>query len=199
MIRLLIPILLALGSAPQAAELSPTKRAQMLAADVVLLGEVHDNRAHHLIQAEMIEALAPKAVIFEMLSPAQAALVNASDRADLAALGQEIGWEAAGWPPFTLYAPIFTVLGDAPVVGAASPRDQIRAAFQEGAAAVFGPGASEFGLERPLPAPEQEARTEMQFEAHCRAMPREMNGVMSTVFFSASATLIVAVCTCPGV
>ena len=44
-------------------------------ADVVLLGEVHDNPAHHAFQAEAVAYLAPRALVFEMLTPAQAALV----------------------------------------------------------------------------------------------------------------------------
>ncbi|NNE51549.1 MAG: ChaN family lipoprotein [Sulfitobacter sp.] len=170
--------MLALTSAAQAADLTRAERDRMLAADIVLLGEIHDNPAHHLIQAEMIEALEPTAVVFEMLSPAQAAEVNADDKSNLTALGAKIGWEAAGWPPFSLYVPIFAALGDTPVIGAASPRAEIRAAFQGGAAAVFGLDAATFGLHTPLPDPEREARAEMQFEAHCRAMPRDMMGGM---------------------
>jgi uncharacterized iron-regulated protein len=89
-------------------------------------------------------------------------------------LGARIGWSEAGWPDFALYRPIFEALGDAHVVGMALPRDDVRAAFDEGAAAVFGTDAATYGLDTPLPATEQTRREEMQFDAHCAAMPRAL-------------------------
>ena len=46
--------------------------ARLAGADVVLLGEIHDNPEHHLRQAEAIASLSPAAVVFEMLTPDQA-------------------------------------------------------------------------------------------------------------------------------
>ncbi|WP_370401103.1 ChaN family lipoprotein [Sulfitobacter sp. JB4-11] len=145
----------------------------MAAADVVLIGETHDNGAHHAGQAALIRALDPAAVVFEMLNPEQAAMVEA-DEGDVSTLGTRIGWDQAGWPDFALYQPIFEALGDAKVVGMALPRDTVRAAFADGAAAVFGAGADDYGLTDPLPDAEQKAREQMQFDAHCEAMPLEM-------------------------
>src|SRR6056297_678930 len=45
-------------------------------ADIVILGEVHDNRAHHEAQAELVARIEPAAVVFEMLTPEQAATVE---------------------------------------------------------------------------------------------------------------------------
>lgn len=145
--------------------------ARMRAADIVILGEVHDNPDHHAGQARLIEAISPVAVVFEMLSPEQAAEVNADGRDDLDALGHRIGWAEAGWPDFLLYHPVFAALGQTPVVGAALPRDRVRAAFEDGAAAVFGPDAPRFGLDQPLAKSQQDARNALQFAAHCAAMP----------------------------
>jgi uncharacterized iron-regulated protein len=50
--------------------------AQAGDAMIVILGEVHDNPAHHVVQAEAIAALNPRAVVFEMLSAQDAALVT---------------------------------------------------------------------------------------------------------------------------
>lgn len=160
----------ALSQAPIVDDATLSAMAQ---ADVVLLGETHDNPFHHRGQAAVIAALEPRAVVFEMLSPAQADVVNA-DTGETRGLGARIGWEAAGWPDFALYQPIFDALGDTPVVGMALPRDQVRAAFGEGAAAIFGADAADYGLTDALPAPEQNAREQMQFDAHCKAMPLEM-------------------------
>lgn len=145
--------------------------APAVAQDIHILGEVHDNPLHHIEQARQIAAIAPSAIVFEMLTPDQAALVNSSDRHD-PNLGAIIGWEAAGWPDFAIYAPIFAA-SDAPVYGAALPRDTVIAAITSSAAEIFGEGAERYGLtmlsDDLLAAMEAE-----QAEAHCDALPAEM-------------------------
>ena len=137
-------------------------------ADIVILGEVHDNAAAHLGQADAIRQLRPTAVVFEMLTPEDAAKADA-DRDAIAQI-----WQNANWPDYTLYAPIFDALGQARIVGAAAPRETVRAVYSDGAAALFGPDAARFGLDAPLPDDQQKAREQMQFDAHCEAMPLEM-------------------------
>src|SRR6056297_2182778 len=88
-------------------------------ADVVVLGEVHDNPEHHLWQADSLRSLAPSAVVFEMLTPEQAGRITPELRADLDALGDAIGWDESGWPDFALYQPVFEALGAAEIHGAA--------------------------------------------------------------------------------
>lgn len=161
-----------------AEDLPEAKVAQMRLADVVILGEVHDNAEHHALQARLIRELAPKAVVFEMLSPRMALQVNAYTGKNFGPLGSEIGWDAAGWPDFAIYQPIFEALGDAKAVGAAAPREMVRGAFGQGAAAVFEGDASRFGLSAALPEEQQSAREQMQFTAHCDAMPLALMGGM---------------------
>jgi hypothetical protein len=84
-----------------------------------------------------------------------------------------LGWEASGWPDFAMYYPIFVAAGDARVVGAAAPMEDVRAAVRTGAGAVFGADAARFGLDAPLPAPEQMLREAGQLMAHCNALPAE--------------------------
>lgn len=148
------------------------------AADVVILGEVHDNPEHHRIQAGYITRLAPRAVVFEMLTPEQAAMVRITPGTDFAALADRLGWAGSGWPDFALYQPVFETLEGIAVFGAALPRDTVRAAFAKGAAAVFGTDAARFGLDRPLPADQLATRRQMQFDAHCGAMPLDTMGGM---------------------
>ena len=166
--------------APPAAagQIGPDALDLLPPADIVLLGETHDNPHHHLAQARALAALRPAAVVFEMLTPEQAELVTPQALQDIDALGDLLGWQDSGWPDFALYAPVFAALGEARVFGAALPRAEVRAAFAEGAAAVFGPGASLCGLDTPLPEAEQDAREDGQFLSHCEAMPREMMGGM---------------------
>jgi uncharacterized iron-regulated protein len=142
-------------------------------ADVVILGEVHDNPLHHAHQAIAIEALRPTAVIFEMLSLDQAARVTPRLVQSAEALEAILGWEASGWPEFAMYHPVFVAAGDAAIRGAAAPIEDVRRAAGDGAAAVFGEDAARFGLDAPLPEAEQALREAEQLMAHCNAMPGE--------------------------
>ncbi|WP_293574921.1 ChaN family lipoprotein [Phaeobacter sp.] len=144
-------------------------------ADIVILGEVHDNAASHQGQANALRALAPKAVVFEMLTAEQAAAANANP-ADLPAI-----WAEGAWPDYALYAPIFDALGSATIVGAAAPRSEIAVVYTDGAAGLFGPDAAQYGLTEPLPAAQQSEREDLQFAAHCEAMPRNLMAGMVDV------------------
>jgi hypothetical protein len=147
-------------------------------ADVVVLGEVHDNPVHHAHQAIAIEAVAPSAVVFEMLSPDQAGRVTPRLARSAEALGAILGWEASGWPDIAIYHPVFVAAGEAAIRGGAAPMDDVRRATREGAAAAFGPDAARFGIDAPLPEAEQALREAGQLMAHCNALPAEALGGM---------------------
>jgi uncharacterized iron-regulated protein len=96
------------------ANTSPDRLIMAAAAqDFVLLGEKHDNPDHHRLQAWVIEALAASgrrpAVAMEMLDSDQApALATHLKRQpqDAAGLGSAVGWNARGWPNWSIYVPI---------------------------------------------------------------------------------------------
>ncbi|MFT3689833.1 ChaN family lipoprotein [Paenirhodobacter sp.] len=140
-------------------------------AQVLVLGEVHDNPDHHRNQAAAIVALRPKALVFEMLTPEQAARATPGLMRDSAALEQALGWE--GWPDFAMYAPIFAAAPQARVYGAALPRAEVRRAMTEPLAQVF-PEAARYGIDKPYPKKLQ-AELEAAAQAdHCDALPPEM-------------------------
>lgn len=141
-------------------------------ADVVILGEVHDNPAHHENQARAVAAIRPKALVFEMLTPEQAVRAVPSVRGDQSALSEALGWDGSGWPDFSLYYPIFAAAPQAAILGGALPHDDVRRAMRAGAAPVFGAGAGLYGLTMPLAADEQAAREADQQAAHCGALPQ---------------------------
>ena len=158
---------------------------QMNEADVVILGEVHDNPAAHLGQAQALKELTPNAVVFEMLSAAAAEAANSVRPSDIAAV---TGWADSGWPDFALYAPIFEALGHAQIVGAAPLRVQVRAAFADGAFVIMGPDGRRFGLDQSLSGSEQAMREALQSTAHCDAMPQEaMSGMVEAQRFRDAA------------
>lgn len=174
----LAPICLLLSASPALClELATIADFDPGDAQVVILGEVHDNPAHHLNQAEAVAAILPSAIVFEMLSPAQADIVNGMARDDAAALAEALDWKHSGWPEFALYHPIFIAAADARIYGAAVARDALMDAISSSAAEVFGEEASRFGL-GPLAADEQAEREALQMQAHCDALPEEMLGGM---------------------
>lgn len=164
----------ALLGAPVAAEnITPAALDSLPAADVYVLGEVHDNPVHHLNQARAISALRPAAVVWEMLTAEQAQRMPV-DRSDANLVAEALGWDGTGWPEFSLYAPILQAAGAAQHFGAALPRQVARLAFADGAAAVFEGDAERYGLNAALPADQQAIRETLQFDAHCEAMPLDL-------------------------
>ncbi|SFR08379.1 ChaN family lipoprotein [Poseidonocella sedimentorum] len=143
-------------------------------ADVVFIGEVHDNPAHHAVQAARVAELAPAALVFEMLEAGVAARVTEELRRDAAALEAALGWAESGWPDFAMYYPIFTAAPEARIYGAAIPRELARTALNEGAEPVFDGDAARFGLTEPLPEDQQAAREAMQASAHCDMLPEAL-------------------------
>lgn len=150
--------------------IAPLAQAQ----DVLILGEVHDNPAHHLAQAAEVEALSPSAIVFEMLTAAQADGAVMPQVADADALSAHLNWGDSGWPDFSMYHPIFTAAPGARIFGAGVSREAAFAAIGSGIAEAFAGDASAYGLDQPLPEDQQEAREELQFQAHCEALPRDI-------------------------
>ncbi len=162
--------------------------ARLAAADVVILGERHDNPAHHAGQAELTRRIAshvaPSALVFEMIPPSEepemAELRGRGASGDT--FGPLIGWDKLGWPDWTMYAPIVDAAPEAPVLGAAVARETVRAAIKRGAAEVFaedlGGDAGALGLNRPLPSDVQAEMEAEQIAVHCDALPAEMAAPM---------------------
>ncbi|RVT87102.1 hypothetical protein DXV76_03165 [Rhodobacteraceae bacterium CCMM004] len=152
--------------APEAVDLS--------GADVVLLGELHDNPAHHANQALWVAQMRPAALVFEMLTPDLALVAQGAADRPPAQLGALLEWEARGWPDFAMYAPIFTAVPGVAIFGGGVPQEDARRAVREGAAAVMGDSAPLFGLDEDLPEEEADTRIAGQAAAHCDALPDDL-------------------------
>jgi len=90
--------------------------ARAVAADFVLVGEIHTNSVHHTIQADIIRAMAEAgrepAVVFEMVPKSLQPILDAAMAApapDLDALGEDLRWTERGWPDWAIYRPIVEV------------------------------------------------------------------------------------------
>lgn len=149
-------------------------------ARIVLIGETHDNPAHHQTQAELVADLAPRALVFEMLLPAQAARISPDLISNVDEMEAALGWNASGWPDFKMYHPIFEAALDAQVFGAAVPRDTLRGVVEGDVTQAFDQPVL-YGLDQDLIIDEQAARQALQFAAHCDALPEETLPGMVTV------------------
>lgn len=112
--------------------------AAMLRADIVLLGEQHDNPLHHQRRGELLAALAGAGgagvtVVAEHLTRGQRVRFDAGLEAGLAAAGFDA--RAWGWP---LHRPLFAAVARAglPLSGGNLPRDLARTIARQGEAAV---------------------------------------------------------------
>ncbi|MCA0871055.1 ChaN family lipoprotein [Seohaeicola saemankumensis] len=188
---------LAFGAVPAgAASLTVDVVSSMSQADVVLLGEVHDNPDHHALQADAIETLKPAAIVWEMLTPETAARFDAGWLNDPDHLEQAVEWASEAWPSFDLYVPVLKAAAGGPAIyGGLVPRSKTRAAMESGIGVAFGVGASQFGLMVPLPPEERAAREADQQAAHCGAMPEEMLPVMVDIQRLRDAVLARAIVT----
>ncbi len=160
-----------------------------LAQDIVVLGEVHDNLDHHRVQAEEVSKLAPAALVFEMLSAAQADGAILDHVGDAGALGAALGWAESGWPDFDMYYPIFAAAPEARVYGAGVTRSDARGALEGRLSTLFGPQAEAYSLLEDLPSDQRATRFALQMSAHCDAIPEEMLPSMVDIQRLRDATL----------
>ncbi|TCL08601.1 putative iron-regulated protein [Shimia isoporae] len=158
-----------------AKEISAKELTDLPSAQVVFLGEVHDNPHHHDNQAVALAALRPAAVVFEMLTPDAAQKVTPELMNDESGLREALDWDNSGWPDFAMYFPVFSASAGAAIFGAQVPRSSARDAVMGGdVASAFGDRAGEFGLLDALPSEQQTEREAKQMAAHCDALPAEM-------------------------
>jgi uncharacterized iron-regulated protein len=146
---------------------------QAAAADIVYLGEKHDNPEHHQLQARVLAALVKKgarpSVVFEMIEDDQQALLDglaARPNVTPADYRAALAWDKSGWPDFALYEPIFAIAIAAKlhIVGGNAPTSLVKHV------AFTGEGAGNLSA---LPAPaEQDLESELA-DSHCGALPPE--------------------------
>lgn len=144
------------------------------AAEIVVLGEIHDNAAHHVNQAHIVQMLQPDALVFEMIGPSRALSITEQSRRSASTLEELLEWNARGWPDFEMYYPIFSAAPEAAIFGGEASTEDVRRAVTEGASVVFGDAAALFGIDEPIDAGQLEARIKLQNDVHCGAMPEEL-------------------------
>lgn len=173
----LIPLFAAcLGLVPAlqpawAMQIQPEALSYLPHAQVVILGETHDNPIHHENQARAIAAIKPKALVFEMVGRSHSAGVPLTDKAQM--FGQ--GWDA------DFYLPLIEAAPQAILYGAEIPREIARLAMEKGVDVVFGAeDQALYGLDQALAFDAQKQRESSIQSAHCNALPEEILPAMVT-------------------
>lgn len=157
-------------------------------ADLVLLGEKHDNPDHHRLQAWVLQQLIARgrrpAVLFEMLSSEnQAALTawRAAEPADAEGLGPAVGWDQSGWPPWLMYRPIAQAALDARLVIAPAnlTRHVVKAIAFGGPEALDADTRKRLDLDRSVPPEVDQAMRQEVVDSHCGMLPLQAAGPMA--------------------
>lgn len=138
------------------------------AAQVILLGETHDNPDHHALQAWMLRRVTAEGarplVAFEMITPDQDPALRghlAEHPGDADGLGAALAWEKSGWPDWALYRPI---------AAAALETGSPLAAANLGAAGIAQAKADTLALP-PLPAAQLTVMEQEIRDGHCGMLP----------------------------
>jgi uncharacterized iron-regulated protein len=172
--------------------------ARVHAADIVLVGEAHDNPDHHRLEAALLQAFATThhspAVVFEMLNRDQQSAVDASlatHPGDADALAQAVAWDSSGWPAWSIYRPVFeaSLASRGPILAAGLERDAAMRIAHLGIAALDPALVQAFGLAAPLPAEAQTSMRHEMSEAHCGLLPESMLDSMVLVQRARDASL----------
>jgi uncharacterized iron-regulated protein len=162
-----------------------------LGPGIVLLGEVHDNPAHHQIRAFLI-ALSAKVrkdwrpgIVFEQINsdqqPALKQFEEARKRGQATAddLFRLLAWEQTGWPSAEIYKPLFeaALAADLPIYAGEPPRGRVRAVAR--GAPLAAEERERLGLDRPMSQALLDALAAELKDSHCGALPDAALGGLS--------------------
>lgn len=183
--------------------LSTPETHRMLAqSDVVILGEVHDNRDHHRLQAKILQALVDTGhqptVVFEMIPQDLQGRLSAhlgDNPGDVDGLGPAVGWQDRGWPAWSLYQPIAEVaVGNQLAIKAGGLGQSLqRKLMREGADALAHEDRRRLGLGHELP-PEVASLLEAALlQSHCGLIPRDALPGMRRVQWARDGAMAAAV------
>lgn len=150
---------------------------QALGADMVLLGETHDNADHHALQAWMVRWImtgpTKPQVAFEMLDSAQSpalATYLSQHPHDAEGVAAAVEWEKSGWPDWRMYRPIAQAALDGGAILAAAnlSRDDTKIIAKGNIPTAW---TGKLGLEKPQDPADRQAMEEDIQAGHCNMLP----------------------------
>ncbi len=151
-------------------------------ARFVLIGETHDNPAHHQLQAFLVGAVAPDrpaTVVMEMLTadqaPAIAKFMTSPDRS-AETFGKAVSWEKSGWPDYAIYRPIIeaALKRNADIKAGLPGKQQTRAIGKDGLSALSEDQQKDLRLSAGLPEDLAADLNKEIIASHCDLLPAGM-------------------------
>jgi uncharacterized iron-regulated protein len=157
-----------------------------LRADLVLLGETHDNPLHHRARARLLRLLGcgparPSFAVFEHLRADQQPLLDAiargrapgGGRLDAATLLDRLGWSKSGWPAAEMFLPLFQAALDTglTILPGEPQRGRARRVARGEPGALGETERKRLGLDRELPVAAMRALLEELKISHCGMLP----------------------------
>ena len=162
-------------------EVTPAQLETALAdARFVLLGEIHNNRDHHRLQAQLIDVLVKKgrhpAIVFEMIPGALQGDLNRLAQGgvgEASKLGKALRWEERGWPDWTAYQSIAETALSAglPLVAGGLDEDVQKAVAKGAPSQLYDQAVQALDLARPQRREVAEAEVGEIKEGHCNLLP----------------------------
>ena len=146
------------------------------AADLVLLGEVHDNATAHVVRGRLLHALAGRhpAVVFEQFAASDSAIAKPEPGDSLAAWLDRNGFDRRGWR-WPLHEPVVAaaIADGRSLWGSNLSRESLRAVVTGGAAAAPEP-LRQLMAQAPLDSAARAALDRDITEGHCNRLPASM-------------------------
>ncbi len=164
---------------------------RLAAADFVLLGEIHDNLDHHLLQAMIVDRLARLsssrlALIFEMIPTSYTNKLKAYRMAspdNTEDLGAALDWNKRGWPDWKYYQPIAKVAftHNLPIIAGDLPRKLQRSIARKGKSILSAIKQQQLFLNINYTKDQKASLDEVLFESHCKLMPKKAMAPMRLI------------------
>lgn len=174
----------------------------LLGADVVVLGEVHDNPYHHFAQAALIDVLTDAghrpAIVWEMIDRDMQPAIDsifAEDRPSPGEFADAVRWSESGWPEWLMYRPIAEAAlgaGLPMIAGDLSPTE-MQAVMADGIAAAL-PGATDtWPVASVYDAAARDAQLDALYYGHCELVARDQLQAMLSAQYARDMALAIAV------
>lgn len=150
------------------------------ASHFVMLGEIHPNPDHHVLQAEFLGHMVANgrkpAVVFEMVTRAEQPVLDklsASPPDNPDTIAQRLNWKASGWPAFEMYQPLFEIaLKNGLRLQAGNlEKSTVRRLGGRVGARLSDAERAALGLDKPLPEAAGKAMLEVIRTSHCNMLP----------------------------
>lgn len=160
-------------------------------AKFVLLGEIHPNKDHHILQAEFLAAIAksakkPPRLVVEMIEERFQPILNKfrlENPKDTKNLGDVLEWKKRGWGPWVNYKPIFDVAYQykLEIFSGNLDRKDVRRISKAGEKGLKDAEKKQLALDVPFSKQQSDLLNDMLFESHCKMVPRTALSPMKLV------------------